>query len=152
MLTWSVLESIPKCLHKSPCAYWILKKWSNSIVLLAYGMFFYIIITPISTTSGIWSTGNMRKYQQIDVNIYQCDVEGAKTTLFRKEYFISFLEDRTVHVLMNCFFNMFNVKLLMSHEGGRQKKWLFSQTCIKNNFANSITLDKPNQIRIFTHS
>ena len=29
----SVLESIPKCLHKSPCAYRILKKGPNSIVL-----------------------------------------------------------------------------------------------------------------------
>ena len=31
-------------------------------------------LTPISTTSGIWSTGNTRKYQQIDVYIYQCDI------------------------------------------------------------------------------
>ena len=30
-------------------------------------------LTPISTTSGLGSTGNMRKYQQIDVYIYQCD-------------------------------------------------------------------------------
>ena len=29
-------------------------------------------LTPISTTSGLWSTGNTRKYQQIDVYIYQC--------------------------------------------------------------------------------
>ena len=35
-------------------------------------MFFYIVLTPISTTSGLWSTGNIRKYQQIDVYIYQC--------------------------------------------------------------------------------
>ena len=37
-------------------------------------MFFYVFIvfTPISTTSGIWSTGNTRKYQQIDVYIYLC--------------------------------------------------------------------------------
>ena len=28
-------------------------------------------LTPISTTSGLWSTGNTRKYQQIDVYIYQ---------------------------------------------------------------------------------
>ena len=27
---WSVLESIPKCLHKSPCTYWILK---NDLIL-----------------------------------------------------------------------------------------------------------------------
>ena len=37
-------------------------------------MFFYIVLTPISTTSGLWSTGNTPKYQQIDVYIYQCDV------------------------------------------------------------------------------
>ena len=48
-------------------------KWSNSIVLLAYGMFFYIVLTPISTTSGLWSTDKIRKYQQIDVYIYQCE-------------------------------------------------------------------------------
>ena len=35
-------------------------------------MFFYIVFTLISTTSGLWSTGNTRKYRQIDVNIYQC--------------------------------------------------------------------------------
>ena len=36
-------------------------------------MFFYIVLTPISTTSGLRSTGNTRKYQQIDVYIYQCE-------------------------------------------------------------------------------
>ena len=36
-------------------------------------MFFYIVLTPISTTSGLGSTGNTRKYQQIDVYIYQCE-------------------------------------------------------------------------------
>ena len=35
-------------------------------------MFFYIVLTPISTTSGLWSTGNTRKHHQIDVYIYQC--------------------------------------------------------------------------------
>ena len=35
-------------------------------------MFLYIVLTPISTTSGLRSTGNTRKYQQIDVYIYQC--------------------------------------------------------------------------------
>ena len=35
-------------------------------------VFFYIVLTPISTTSGQWSTGNTRKYQQIDAYIYQC--------------------------------------------------------------------------------
>ena len=49
-------------------------KWSNSIVLQAYGMFFYIhvVLTPISTISSLCSTGNTRNYQQIDVYIYQC--------------------------------------------------------------------------------
>ena len=37
-------------------------------------MFFCIVLTPISTTYGLWSTGNTRKYHQIDVYIYQCDV------------------------------------------------------------------------------
>ena len=36
-------------------------------------MFFYIVLSPISTTSGLLSTGNTRKYQQNDVYIYQCD-------------------------------------------------------------------------------
>ena len=38
-------------------------------------MFFYIVLTLISTTSGLCSTGNTRKYHQIDVYIYmyQCD-------------------------------------------------------------------------------
>ena len=34
-------------------------------------MFFCIVLTPISTTSGLWSTGNTRKYHQIYVYIYQ---------------------------------------------------------------------------------
>ena len=37
-------------------------------------MFFYIVLTPISTTSGLWSSGNTRKYHQIDVYIYQCEL------------------------------------------------------------------------------
>ena len=37
-------------------------------------MFFYIVLTPISTTSSLRRTGNKRKYHQIDVYIYQCDV------------------------------------------------------------------------------
>ena len=35
-------------------------------------MFFYIVLTPISTTSGLWGTDNTRKYHQIDVYIYLC--------------------------------------------------------------------------------
>ena len=35
-------------------------------------MFFFIVLTPIYTTSGLWSTDNTRKYHQIDVYIYQC--------------------------------------------------------------------------------
>ena len=37
-------------------------------------MFFYIVLTPTSTTSGLRSTGNTRKYHQIDVYIYQCGI------------------------------------------------------------------------------
>ena len=60
-------------------------KWSNSIVLYAYGMFLYIVLTPISTTSGLWSTGNTRKYQQIDVYIYQCEsYEGFMVWKFER--------------------------------------------------------------------
>ena len=39
-------------------------------------MFFYKVLTPIYAASGLCSTGNTRKYQQIDVYIYQC-VVGA---------------------------------------------------------------------------
>ena len=48
-------------------------------------MFFYIVLTPISTTSGLWSTGNTRKYHQIDVYIYQC--VGGETYTFVPEQF-----------------------------------------------------------------
>ena len=44
-------------------------------------MFLYIVLTPISTTSGLWSTGNTRKYQQIDVYIHQC-VSGVQILTF----------------------------------------------------------------------
>ena len=39
-------------------------------------MFFYIELMSISTTSGLWSTGNTRKYHQIDVYIYQYVIYG----------------------------------------------------------------------------
>ena len=52
-----------------------------SIVPLAYGILFYIVLTSISTTSGLWSTGNVRKYQQIDVYIYQCVKVKAPTAI-----------------------------------------------------------------------
>ena len=51
--------------------------------------FFYIVLTPISTISGLWSTGNTRKYQQIDVYIYQCvgtDLKLRHFTLLNSHY------------------------------------------------------------------
>ena len=42
------------------------------MALNAISFLVYIVLTPISTTSGLWSTDNMRKHQQIDVYIYQC--------------------------------------------------------------------------------
>ena len=45
-------------------------------------MFFYIVLTPISTTSGLRSTGNTRKYHQIDVYIYQCDTWYRQNVLY----------------------------------------------------------------------
>ena len=36
-------------------------------------MFFYIVLTQTSTTSGLWGTDNTHKYHQVDVYIYQCD-------------------------------------------------------------------------------
>ena len=53
-------------------------------------MFFYIVFTPISTTPGLISTGNMRKCHQIDVYIYQCDV-FEMTNFTIKSCSISFL-------------------------------------------------------------
>ena len=55
-------------------------------------MFIYIVLTPISTTSGLWNTGNTRKYQQIDVYIYQCgdyqiyfiECSGKKSSIFQE--------------------------------------------------------------------
>ena len=34
-------------------------------------MFFYIVLTSISTTSSLYGTGHTRKYHLIDVYIYQ---------------------------------------------------------------------------------
>ena len=34
-------------------------------------MFFFIVLTRLYTTTDLLSTGNTRKYQQIDVYIYQ---------------------------------------------------------------------------------
>ena len=74
-------------------------KWSSSIVLYVYGMFFYIVLTPISTTSGLWSTGNTRKYHQIDVYIYQC---GLATHLVAADYHWSWCNRSTALKSMFC--------------------------------------------------
>ena len=39
-------------------------------------MFFYMVLRPIFTTSGLKGSGNTRKYHQIDVYIYQCVFMG----------------------------------------------------------------------------
>ena len=49
--------------------------------------FFYIVLTPISTTSGLWSTGNTRKYHQIDVYIYQCEVRALQAVAVNERLF-----------------------------------------------------------------
>ena len=36
-------------------------------------MFLYLVLTLISTTSGLRSTGKTRKYQQIGLHIDQCE-------------------------------------------------------------------------------
>ena len=46
-------------------------------------MFFYIVLTPISTTFGLLSTGHTRKYHQIDVYIYQCDIGLSERDRFQ---------------------------------------------------------------------
>ena len=50
-------------------------------------VFFYIVLTPISTTSGLWSTGNTRKYHQIDVYIYQCEVRALQAVAVNERLF-----------------------------------------------------------------
>ena len=57
-------------------------------------MFFYIVLSPISTTSGLWSTGNTRKNQQIDVYIYQCDFggKGGPSFVSLQHYFFIFTD------------------------------------------------------------
>ena len=47
--------------------------------------FFYMVFTPLSTTSGLWSTGNTRKYHQIDVYIYQCELSAERLQAFLKK-------------------------------------------------------------------
>ena len=49
-------------------------------------MISYTVFTPISTTSGLWSIDNTRKYHQIDVYIYQCD------NCYTLHYFLSLLK------------------------------------------------------------
>ena len=46
--------------------------------------FFYIVLTPISTTSGLLSTGNTRKYHQIDVFIYQCEPRDGSQIIMNR--------------------------------------------------------------------
>ena len=60
-------------------------------------MFFYIVLTPISTTSGLWSTGNTRKYHQIDVYIYQCEI------VYTLGRFVSHIRKRDVDLGSNLF-------------------------------------------------
>ena len=53
-------------------------------------MFFYIVLTPISTTSGVRSTDNTRKYQQIDIYNYQCAVTKKKKNSIFYVFYIDF--------------------------------------------------------------
>ena len=70
-------------------------------------MFFYIVLTPISITSGLRNTGNTRKCHQIDVYIYQC-----------------LLMKRATSVIDNCIrLNKIRVKSKMSrNEKGTRPK------------------------------
>ena len=59
-------------------------------------MFFYTVLTPISTTSGLWSTGNTRKYHQIDVYIYQCEISIKKYLSETSTFIADVLKFRTL--------------------------------------------------------
>ena len=54
-------------------------------------MFFYKVLTPIYTTSGLWSKGNTRKYHQIDVYIHQCG-HGGESRDFKTTTMVDTIE------------------------------------------------------------
>ena len=75
-------------------------------------------LTPISTTSGLGSTGNTRKYQQIDVYIYQCerDLGSNNNTQPTSHSFCAFIfcfRLRRIDKLFRC-----SIYALMSPRGG----------------------------------
>ena len=62
-------------------------------------MIFYIVLTPISTTSGLWSTGNTHKYHQIDVYIYQCDIKYRRFIWFSQQNLFNIKPSQFYHEL-----------------------------------------------------
>ena len=85
-------------------------KWSDSEVPLANSMLFYIVLTPISTTSGLWSTGNTCRYQQISVYIYQCVYLPSEWEIYDSVWPCSLTNPIDIYiVLLNWVWNVHKV-------------------------------------------
>ena len=70
-------------------------------------MFFYTVLTSITTTSGLWSTGKTRKYHQIDVYIYQgeyADIDDGRTLYKRQRKRPGFLQKCLNETVQNILF------------------------------------------------
>ena len=63
-------------------------------------MFFCIVLAPISVTSGQRSTGNTRKYHQIDVYIYQCGQQAHRNKCVIRNLVSSFQPKHMFGVLI----------------------------------------------------
>ena len=75
-------------------------------------------LTPISTTSGLWSicTGITRKYQQIDIYIYQCEHADEKKL---KKMWLSennFVQHSVSHATRNIFVTKTNKMWSQTHK------------------------------------
>ena len=92
-------------------------------------MFFYIVLTPISTTYSLWSTSNRRKYHQIDVYIYQCAISRLHSISSLKV-----LDNSSASVFSwnNFFFSKFNFwkKLVKACKITQHEKWSLSDILI----------------------
>ena len=81
---WSVLQSIPKCLHKLPCTYWILK---NDLIFYSPSGIWQVFLYSISTNIYHFRSMKYRQYAIIPPNRrmhYQC-VDSLTTFRPNKE-------------------------------------------------------------------
>ena len=68
--TWRLIFFILRYFAYNMMYYRISKNEKNLFFGKKIAQVWAVTLTPKSTTPGLWSTGNMRKYQQIDVYIY----------------------------------------------------------------------------------